>query len=58
MGTVSTVNVDKVTRFEVIDHREAGLGRAFVALGVTVELTLQDNGRTLKAFVRDGESDD
>ncbi len=44
---------DKVTRFEVIDHRDVSptFGRAFVAYGVEVQLSYQDEGRTLKAFV-------
>lgn len=41
-------NLPDVTRFEVID---AG-GRAYVANGITVLLALQDDGRTLKVFVR------
>lgn len=44
---------EKVTRFEVIDHREGSeaYGRAFVSHGVGVELSYQDDGRTLKVFV-------
>lgn len=41
------MNVSKVTRFEVIDDH----GRSYVAYDVTVDLQLQDDGRTLKAFV-------
>jgi hypothetical protein len=40
-----------VTRFEVIDHRSADAGRAFVAHDVTVERSYQDGGATLKIFV-------
>jgi hypothetical protein len=54
--------IEKVTRFEVIDHRprtiEAGeqtytgpAGRVFVALDCEVTVALQDDGRTLKVFV-------
>ena len=43
----------KVTRFEVIDHTEAGEGRIIVKYGVTVELSYQDDGRTLKVFIKD-----
>ena len=42
-----------VTRFEVIDHRYLGSGRVFVAWPATVELSYQDDGRTLKVFVTD-----
>jgi hypothetical protein len=54
------INVDKVTRFEVIDET----GRAYVRedgrkgfrdqdfLGVKVDLSFQDEGRTLKVFVK------
>jgi hypothetical protein len=44
---------EKVTRFEVIDHRKLGSGRSFVANEITVDLSYQDNGRTLKVFVTD-----
>lgn len=55
----------KPTRFEVIDHRNstalqeftsvlaAVAGRAFVADDVDVELSYQDDGTTLKVFVKD-----
>ncbi len=45
----------EVTRFEVIDHRSTGtpVGRAFVAWNCGIELSYQDGGRTLKAFVSD-----
>lgn len=45
-----------VTRFEVIDHREILgdlRGRTLVANPCTVELSYQDDGRTLKVFVTD-----
>jgi ribosomal protein S28E/S33 len=42
-----------VTRVEVIDST----GRAYVATNVTVELSVQDEGRTLKVFVK-GEKKD
>jgi hypothetical protein len=37
----------KVTRLEVIDHT----GRAYVIYNADVELSYQDDGRTLKIFV-------
>ena len=44
---------NNVTRFEVIDHRnpESCAGRVMVEYGVNVELSLQDDGRTLKVFL-------
>lgn len=44
---------DMVTRFEVIDHRGGGVGRAFTALDCRVVLSYQDHGLTLKVFVDD-----
>jgi hypothetical protein len=49
------MNTSKVTRFEVIDHTFTGPNRAIVRYGVNVELQLQDDGRTLKVFLTDGE---
>ena len=48
----------KVNRFEVIDHRENGEGRAMVVHGnnLKVETSLQDNDRTLKIFITDTKS--
>ena len=46
-------DVSKVTRFEVIDHLD-GDGRVMVrrlAPDAAVELSLQDDGRTLKVFL-------
>ncbi len=40
---------DKITRFEVIDET----GRLLVKYGVSVELSFQDNNRTLKVFLTD-----
>jgi hypothetical protein len=55
-------DLSAVTRFEVIDHARIGSGgkvtyspeypRSVVALGVSVELSVQDDGRTLKVFLR------
>ncbi len=50
-------NPDKVTRFEVIDHREKGEGRIFVAWPCKIELSYQDDGRTLKVFVTESLND-
>ena len=46
-------NTDKVTRFEVVEHTKGGRGRCYTAHNVKVELSLQDDNRTLKVFVND-----
>ena len=43
-----TISMTKVTRFEVI---EGGIGRTVVRHNVSVQLSLQDEGRTLKVFL-------
>lgn len=43
----------RVTRFEVIDEK----GRAYVRWEARIELSYQDDGRTLKVFVKDREDD-
>ncbi len=50
----------QVNRFEIIDHTKAGEGRAFVkrepeSSPFVVETDIQDEGRTLKIFLRDKE---
>lgn len=53
------MDVSKVTRFEVIDHRTGMLrnGRVFTSSvlerGERIEFSLQDDGRTLKVFLSD-----
>lgn len=47
----------KVTRFEVIDHTKKQGGRIVVEYGVKVELSLQDDNRTLKVFLTNGPDD-
>jgi hypothetical protein len=59
---------DKVTRFEVIDYtaeakgynyKSIGMalsGRVLVKYGVSIELSYQDDGKTLKVFITDKES--
>lgn len=42
------MDTSKVTHFEVIDEG----GRCFADWNVSVELQLQDDGRTLKAFLK------
>ncbi len=48
-------NLEKVTRFEVIEHTSTSVGRAYVKYGVSVSLDIQDDGRTLKVFISDSE---
>ena len=45
----------EVTRFEVIDNTWAGTGRVLAHYGCSVELSYQDEGKTLKVFLKDGE---
>ena len=40
-------------RFEVIDHTKEKLGRVLSKYNVNVELSVQDDGRTLKVFLTD-----
>lgn len=44
----TTYKLPKVTRLEVIDHT----GRAYVIKDAEVELSYQDDARTLKIFVK------
>lgn len=46
---------NKITRVEVIDHSKHGKGREYVKWDekVTVDMDLQDGGRTLKVFISD-----
>ena len=44
---------EKVTRFEVIDHTTGGRGRVYTRHDVSIELSYQDDGRTLKVFIDD-----
>ncbi len=49
-------HMKKVTRVEIVDHREGSktYGRAFAAKHVEkVLVSVQDDGRTLKVFVCD-----
>lgn len=47
------MNTEKITRFEVIDHTSEMLGRILVKYGVNVEISIQDDGRTMKVFLTD-----
>jgi len=49
------IDINDVTRVEVIDHT----GRAYVSMQVKgVSLSLQDDEKTLKVFVKDSCSSD
>ena len=50
---VLDVTTKSVTRFEVIDHTRKKQGRIVVEYNVNVELSLQDENRTLKVFLTD-----
>lgn len=50
--------IKQVNRFEVIDHTPAGKGRVFTKWekeNFKVELKMQDNGKTLKVFLKEVE---
>ena len=49
-----------VTRFEVIDHTWAGTGRIvnMTHYNVSVELSYQDDGKTLKVFLKEQQDND
>ena len=49
--------MSEVTRFVVVDYRQEApqLGRAMDVWDVGIELAYQDDGRTLKVFIRDRE---
>lgn len=48
-----TMETEKITRFEVIDHTSELQGRILVKYGVKVEISIQDDGRTMKVFLTD-----
>lgn len=45
------LDTSSITRFEVIDHTKNGNGRILVVRNMKVELSLQDDGKTLKVFL-------
>ena len=53
------MNLEKVNRIELIDHTKGGEGRVYVKWkdkpfrNLEVEMDIQDNGRTLKIFIKD-----
>lgn len=44
---------EKVSRFEVIDHTKEMIGRVYVKYDISIDLSFQDDGKTLKVFVDD-----
>jgi len=44
-------NNSKITRFEVIDEK----GRVYTNNNCKIELSYQDDNRTLKVFIKDGK---
>ena len=46
-------DISKVTRFEVIDES----GRSYTRRNTNVELSYQDDGRTLKVFIKSNKQD-
>jgi hypothetical protein len=46
-------NTKTITRFELIDHTARNNLRSVVRYGASVELSYQDNGKTLKVFLKD-----
>ena len=50
---VLDITTKSVTRFEVIDHTSKKRGRIVVEYNINVELSLQDENRTLKVFLTD-----
>jgi hypothetical protein len=50
------METNKITRFEVIDHTNKKRGRIVVEYGVSVEISIQDDGKTMKVFLTDTKS--
>lgn len=51
---------DTITRVEVIDHTDNGSGREYIKreeLPFIVTLSIQDDGRTLKIFLKENSND-
>ena len=49
----NNMETEKVTRFEVIDHTSELKGRILVKYNVKVEISIQDDGKTMKVFLTD-----
>lgn len=51
-GDRMEIQVSKLSRIEVIDHSVNGEGRVYSKWDVSVSLSVQDDGKTLKVFVK------
>lgn len=52
------IKYDSIKRFEIINHSKEtnGLGREYTRYGnFEIEIQVQDDGKTLKIFISDGE---
>ena len=49
--------IKKVNRFEVIDHTNKKGGRIVVMYDVDVDVSIQDEGETMKIFLTDKNHD-
>ncbi len=50
--------LQNVHRFEVIDHSGDKPGRVLVKDNISVEMSIQDDGKTIKIFLTDGKTTD
>jgi len=53
MSSITAQELAKATRLTVVDHTAGGQGRVFEKYNLDIELQLQDDGHTLKVFVKD-----
>lgn len=50
------IKYEAIRRFEVINHSKNGEGREYTRYGdFQIEVQVQDDGKTLKIFISDGE---
>ncbi len=47
------MDTSKITRMTVVDWRSGGDGRVIEEWDISVELSVQDDGKTLKVFMKD-----
>jgi len=48
--------IAKVTRLVIVDHKEEGLGRLIDEWDTKIDFSFQDDGKTLKIFMKDYET--
>ena len=53
LTSIELPDYEKVTRFEVIDHTSSKEGRILVRYSVMVDVSIQDDGMTMKVFLTD-----